>query len=523
MLAITLLISVTLASAYFTVYSLFIHPLSKIPGPKLFALSKWRLAWEDYSGRRTRTIHSLHEQFGPAVRIGPNDVHFNSLASLKKIYGAGSGFERTSFYRMFDAYGRQNLFTFADTKRHGDRKKLLANAYSKSSIVHGTTARHLDRLVRDYLDLLRTLDGRPNDAFETLHYFSIDAITNFLYGSNMGGTTAMKGNKGHRALLNDIHDPSRRTLTWFGVHLPGLTKWLYSRSGLLELLMRPLLPMKRPTTYTGIRAHALQAMKTACASAKSDGTLSSETSDTIIEKLLKHRAGEKASGRDLTLDDLDVASECADHLLAGIDTTADTLMFLFWALSLPEHQNLQAKLIEEVKSAAMDLTETESLSPAAADKLPYLNAVIKETLRLYAPLPASEPRCMPYADTVIDGYTIPAGTVVSCSPYSLHRNPEVFPEPLKFIPQRWLGERNPEADRWFWAFSSGGKMCIGIHLAMAEMTSLVAAVYQRYTTSLAPGFEHTSPAITSRVELFYDETQPNFAEHKCLLLFKKQA
>lgn len=48
-------------------------------------------------------------------------------------------------------------------------------------------------------------------------------------------------------------------------------------------------------------------------------------------------------------------------------------------------------------------------------------------------------------------------------------------------------------------------------LAMAEMTSLVAAVYQRYTTSLVPGFEHTSPAITSRVELFYDETQPKFA------------
>ncbi|KAI7324842.1 putative P450 monooxygenase [Hortaea werneckii] len=519
MLAFTLLFSVALASAYLIVYNLFVNPLSKVPGPKLFALTKWRLAWEDYRGQRTRTIHSLHERFGPAVRIGPNDVHFNSFAALKKIYGAGSGFERTSFYRMFDAYGRQNLFTFADTKRHGDRKKLLANAYSKSSIVHGAAAQHLDRLVRDYLDLLRTLDGRPNDAFETLHYFSIDAITNFLYGSNMGGTTAMKGNKGHRALLDDIHDPSRRTLTWFGVHLPLLTKWLYSRAGLVEILTRPLLPMKRPTTYTGIRAHALQAMKTACASTKSDGTLSSETSDTIIEKLLKHRAGD---GRNLEMDDLDVASECADHLLAGIDTTADTLMFLFWALSLPEHQNLQAKLIEEVKLAAIDLTEAESLSLAAADRLPYLSAVIKETLRLYAPLPASEPRCMPYADTVIEGYAIPAGTVVSCSPYSLHRNPEVFPEPLKFMPQRWLGERNAEAERWFWAFSSGGRMCIGIHLAMAEMTSLVAAVYQRYTTSLAPGFEHTSPAITSRVELFYDETQPKVAEHKCLLCFKKQ-
>lgn len=45
-------------------------------------------------------------------------MHFNSLASLEKMYGAGSGFERTSFYRMLDAYERQNLFTFADTKRH---------------------------------------------------------------------------------------------------------------------------------------------------------------------------------------------------------------------------------------------------------------------------------------------------------------------------------------------------------------------------------------------------------------------
>ncbi|GAB1743476.1 hypothetical protein NU219Hw_g9305t1 [Hortaea werneckii] len=380
---------------------------------------------------------------------------------------------------MFDAYGRQNLFTFADTKRHGDRKKLLANVYSKSSILHGKAAQHISHLVRDYVDLLGTLDGQPNDAFETLHYFSIDAITNFLYGPDQGGTAATGGHKSHRALLDDIHDPSRRRLTWFGIHMPGMTKWLYSRTGLLEALMRPWLPMKRPTTYTGIRAHALQAMKTASASPKNDGTLSPETCDTVIQKLLKHRAAENKSRSNFTLDDLDVASECADHLLAGIDTTADTLMFLFWTLSLPEHQNLQTQLIDELKSATKDLTDAESLLPAAADRLPYLNAVIKESLRLYAPLPASEP--------------------------------QVFPEPLEFIPQRWLGERNPEADRWFWAFSSGGRMCIGIHLAMAEMTSLVAAVYQRYTTSLAPGFEHTSPAITSRVELFYDETQPKFA------------
>lgn len=106
MLTITLSITIVIGIAYFIVYSMFIHPLSRVLGPKLFALTKWRLAWEDYRGRRTRTIHSLHEQSGPAVRIVPNDVHFNSLASLEKMYGAGSGFGRTSFYRMLDAYGR---------------------------------------------------------------------------------------------------------------------------------------------------------------------------------------------------------------------------------------------------------------------------------------------------------------------------------------------------------------------------------------------------------------------------------
>jgi cytochrome P450 len=54
--------------------------------------------------------------------------------------------------------------------------------------------------------------------------------------------------------------------------------------------------------------------------------------------------------------------------------------------------------------------------------------------------------------------------VVNMSPYSLHRNAEVFPEPLKFDPERWLGPTEQVAlmNRWFWAFSSGGRMCIGL-------------------------------------------------------------
>lgn len=59
MLTITLSITTVIGIAYFIVYSLFIYPLSKVPGRRRFALTKCRLAWEDYRGRRTRTIHSL--------------------------------------------------------------------------------------------------------------------------------------------------------------------------------------------------------------------------------------------------------------------------------------------------------------------------------------------------------------------------------------------------------------------------------------------------------------------------------
>ena len=164
------------------------------------------------------------------------------------------------------------------------------------------------------------------------------------------------------------------------------------------------------------------------------------------------------------MDLLDVASECADHFLAGIDTTSDTIMFAIFALSLPHNKPFQSALRREVLSLSPEeFNENGVISPVTADKLPYLDAVIKETLRLYAPIPSSEPR---FSDAIeeVDGFEVPASTVVSMAPYSLHRNPNAFTDPKKFDPERWLGEEEKVAEmkRWFWAFSSGARMCIGM-------------------------------------------------------------
>lgn len=115
--------------------SLILSPISRLPGPKAFAITKWRLAYEDWRGTSTRTINELHRKYGPVVRIGPNQVSFNDLAALRAIYGPGSKYGRTTFYRMFDVYGKQNLFTFHSPTAHGQRKKLLSHAYSKSVIL----------------------------------------------------------------------------------------------------------------------------------------------------------------------------------------------------------------------------------------------------------------------------------------------------------------------------------------------------------------------------------------------------
>ncbi|OKL61118.1 hypothetical protein UA08_03098 [Talaromyces atroroseus] len=522
MLASYYIIAGLLASVIFykLCHSLFISPLAKIPGPKAFALTSWRLAYEDYNGTRTRTIHALHQKYGPVVRIGPNEVSCNSISALKSVYGAGSGFERTSFYHMFEVYGRKNMFSFPTVKAHGERKKMFAHAYAKSAVMNKENASLIERKVRLYMELLgreeEKEEGSTSEIFSSLHYFSLDTITEFLYG-RFGKTACLEGRAEDRALIQDISDHARRKLAWFAVHLPAFTQWLYSRTGIMREIARHFYPMQTPTTYSGIRAHALKACKT-FGSCAAKGTTSEETS--LISKLWRHHMTQKNGG----IDDLDIASECADHLLAGIDTTSDTLMFLIWSLSRREHRDFQKRLIQEVRDMSTESINSDGVPMVdKTDNLPYVDAVIKETLRLFAPLPGSEPRSLSQSST-IDGYAIPARTVVSISPYTLHRNPDVFPDPFKFNPERWLNSSQNLAQmkKCFWAFSSGGRMCIGIHLAMAEMTTLVAAIYRKYTTTAVAGFDTLSPGITSRYEVFYDEGCSGVREHECRIEFKRQ-
>jgi cytochrome P450 len=140
-------------------------------------------------------------------------------------------------------------------------------------------------------------------------------------------------------------------------------------------------------------------------------------------------------------------------MAAGIDTTGDALCFLMYQLSLPESWQVQEKLLHEFReSIGRDL-----------DELKYLDAVVKEGLRCFPPIPMSQPRYVPEGGRTIDGYFIPGGTIVSAQAWSVHQlNEDIYPNGNKFLPERWMDEeKSLEMNRVFFTFGLGARGCTG--------------------------------------------------------------
>jgi hypothetical protein len=103
-LAVTLVIAIV---NNYIIYPFYTSPLANVPGPKLNAMTKWYQVYIDFTKKRTLYIHSLHEKYGPVVRIGPNELSFTGEEPMKVIYGAGTSFYKPHFYDLFIAYVSQ--------------------------------------------------------------------------------------------------------------------------------------------------------------------------------------------------------------------------------------------------------------------------------------------------------------------------------------------------------------------------------------------------------------------------------
>ncbi len=87
-------------------------PLNKLPGPWYAKFTSLVLKWHEFRAERTNYVHNLHLQYGPALRIAPNEAAFASATAVKEIYcSGGSGYDKTEFYDLFKIHGRRTMFT----------------------------------------------------------------------------------------------------------------------------------------------------------------------------------------------------------------------------------------------------------------------------------------------------------------------------------------------------------------------------------------------------------------------------
>ncbi|KAL4936092.1 hypothetical protein BDV06DRAFT_216933 [Aspergillus oleicola] len=175
----------------------------------------------------------------------------------------------------------------------------------------------------------------------------------------------------------------------------------------------------------------------------------------------------------------ELIDEAALFILAGSDTSAYSLSTAtYYLLSNPKAQEM---LQAELSNAERFIREKNW---EETRKLPYLMAVIKETLRLSTPVPGITPRIVPEPGVKVQGHFLPAGTIVSITHRSIHDNPELYSTPTEFKPERWLGEKGKALDRWLVAFSKGSRQCVGSPLAYQELALTIAHLFGRFEMEL---------------------------------------
>jgi len=350
------------------------------------------------------------------------------------------------------------------------------------------------------------------DVLELWYALSMDSITAYQFG--LANSTNFLGDVAFRKHFLELYQ-SRKRYTYFSQELPRTTKFL-------ESIGIHLVPKWVDYANQEIEDWSRSMCTAATASINNTCSYFDNPGDepVVVGAMLKgiekegHKEQSVLSQRIAENKELMVATEMLDNLAAGHETSGITLTYATWHLS--QDSALQKALRTELLTLDHPLVySSEQIVPGSPlpgiptpkqlDSLPLLHAVLMETLRLNAAIPGSSPRVTPQPSCNLVGYTLPGGIRVSSSAWTLHRNASVYDRPEEWDYTRWLDDGKPEEarrdrDKWFWAFSSGGRMCVGNNFAMlrewsstdccqcansvSEMKLALAAVYTNFTSHI---------------------------------------
>ncbi|MEV7465362.1 cytochrome P450 [Streptomyces kronopolitis] len=388
----------------------------------------------------------LLRAYGPIVRItvGTKTVTVVNSPSLiqEMLTSKSHHFSKGLLFEKLKLFGKDAL-PVAEGKRHLNRRRLMQPAFHREQI---------DGYVKTMRDTVEpTIAAWPNgaqlDLKTEMQLMTQGVVMSVLFSSNPEREPA-------RAILDSVD-------TVFTAAI---------RRALLPVSVLERLPTRRNRQVD----NASSVLREAVGDIIAEHRANPGAFDDVVSLLLTTQDEAGAA-----LPDDEILSEVTGMLAAGSETTAVVLAWLFHELG--RHPGLERRLHEEVDA----VLSGGQLTPECLPQLAFTRRLVSETLRLYSPAWLVTRQAV--TPVQLGKVSLPAGEDVVWSPYTLHRDPELYLAPLRFDPDRWLPERPQPPKGAFIPFGSGKRKCLGDTFAWTEAIVITALIASRWRLRPAPG------------------------------------
>ncbi|KAK9860751.1 Cytochrome P450 [Penicillium brevicompactum] len=431
-----------LVTASALLYRVLTDPLSKVPGPFISKLTGIVDTFYYVRGYRHEYVHSLHEKYGPIVRYAPGHVNISDIGAVHTIHKLDRGYIKGKWYLSLAPPGVWTLMNITDPRMHTRWRRLLGGPFQDSYL------QKLEPVVWEKMSLAlgkmeEQLEEHGHiDVLKWWIYMALDIITELSYGTSVN---ILRGEEESRYIieylegLGPVH-AVRTTMPW-----------------VVAIAARLKLPIFNKLLNAGPRA-AIWAQRTLDAYKRL--LWEADPKPTLFTPLFNN--GDKG------FKDEQIKNLAGSNITAGSHTTATVMTFAVWAIC--KHPEVRDKLVAEISMLSDGFKHSDVRS------LPYLNCVIRESVRLYAAVPSVLPREVPPEGAQFLGFFIPGGATVSTQCYSLHRS-------HKFDPDRWISPTK-EMEEAYMGFGAGTRSCIGINLAHTELRLGISNFFRKFPTAV---------------------------------------
>ncbi|KAF2163606.1 hypothetical protein M409DRAFT_68501 [Zasmidium cellare ATCC 36951] len=450
----SLIITTVLASSFVLLLSYIVvsstinyRRLRQFKGPPLAAFSRFWLFWEECSARLPKSQRAAIQRYGSPARIAPNLLVTDDPDLVRHMNAPGSRWTRSGWYDAMKMDPRKdNVFSTRNEKLHAELKAKEAPGYNGRDIA--TLESDIDARIGDLIYLIKnTYNGVSMEFANVSRFFTLDVLSTVAFGRPFGFMAANEDLWGYNKLNASF-------MFLLGLQANHTSIYKFFTQPWLLALAAP-----KPTDKAGIGPALAFAQKAVGERYGPDAKVKKDMLGSFVSK---------------GLDQQQCEVEAFLQIIAGSDSTTGVLRAIFFLLagSPPVYAKLQA----EVDSAAKTQPQGRVIAYKEALKLPHLQAVIYESLRLYPPLFGLKSKCAPPEGETINGTFYPPGTEVCICDDAVCRRKDIFGEDSEvFRPERFL-EGDDEAVRKERirtvevVFGTGRFQCLGKHIAWMELS-----------------------------------------------------